>query len=133
LNDQPPSSWSDERIDQIIGNLLRTGVILATSVVLLGGIIFLIRHGSVPWTEFVDYRKSPEQGDPRLSTVSDVIQLALAGSGRGIIQLGVLLLIATPVARVVFSAIAFALQGDKTYVAVTLLVLSVLLFSLFAT
>ena len=51
--------------------------------------------------------------------------------GRGLIQLGVLLLIATPVARVVFSAWAFARQRDWTYVLVTLFVLAVLLFGLF--
>jgi uncharacterized membrane protein len=133
VNQPPPSSLSDERIDQVIGNLLRTGVILATTVVLVGGIVYLIRHGSAPWTEPVDYRKFQAGAEPRLGTIPGVIQLALSGSGRGIIQLGLLLLIATPVARVVFSAIAFAVQRDKTYVIVTLIVLSVLIFSLFAT
>jgi uncharacterized membrane protein len=47
------------------------------------------------------------------------------------VQLGVLLLIATPVARVAFSALAFARQRDYTYVALTLFVLAVLLCSLF--
>ena len=52
-------------------------------------------------------------------------------SGRGIIQLGFLLLIATPVARVIFAAVAFALERDMLYVGFTLLVLAVLLFGLF--
>jgi uncharacterized membrane protein len=46
-------------------------------------------------------------------------------------QLGLLLLIATPIVRVAFSAVAFALEGDKMYVLFTLLVLAVLLYSLF--
>jgi uncharacterized membrane protein len=45
-------------------------------------------------------------------------------------QLGLLLLIATPVARVAFSVFAFALQRDRLYVVVTLAVLGVLAFSM---
>ena len=51
-------------------------------------------------------------------------------SARAIIQLGLLLLIATPVARVLFSAIAFALERDSMYVVITLIVLAILLYSL---
>jgi uncharacterized membrane protein len=54
----------------------------------------------------------------------------LAGQGRGIIQLGLLFLIATPVARVVFSIFAFSVQRDRLYVVVTLTVLAILMFSL---
>ncbi len=133
MNEPAPSTWTDERIDGIIGNLLRFGVVLATAVVLVGGIVYLIRHGAEPWTELVDLRKFQSNAEPRLATFAGVIDMVLAGSGRGIIHLGVLLLIATPVARVVFSAVAFTLQRDKTYVVVTLIVLAVLIFSLFAT
>ena len=52
-------------------------------------------------------------------------------NGRAIIQLGLLLLIATPVARVLFSAIAFAIERDYMYVVITLIVLAILLYSLF--
>jgi uncharacterized membrane protein len=47
-----------------------------------------------------------------------------------VIQLGLLLLIATPVARVAMSLVAFILQRDRVYVVVTLIVLAVLIFSL---
>ena len=48
----------------------------------------------------------------------------------GLIQLGLLLLVATPVARVVFSVFAFARQHDLTYVVLTMMVLAVLIYSL---
>jgi uncharacterized membrane protein len=67
-----------------------------------------------------------------LRSVSGIIADARALSGRGIIQLGLLLLVATPVARVTFSVAAFALRRDRTYVVITLIVLSVLGFSLFS-
>jgi uncharacterized membrane protein len=63
--------------------------------------------------------------------VSAILHGALGMSGRAIIQLGLLLLIATPVARVLFSAIAFAIEHDYMYVFITLVVLAILLYSLF--
>ena len=52
------------------------------------------------------------------------------GRGRGVIQLGLLLLIATPIARVAFSVVGFALERDRMYVVFTLIVLAILLYSL---
>jgi uncharacterized membrane protein len=119
------SNWSDQRVEQFMGNLLRTGVLLAAAVVLVGGVHYLIQHGE----EVKDYGKF--EGEPEgLRTFSGIVRLALAGRSRGIIQLGLLILIATPVARVVFSVIAFLLQRDYTYVVLTLIVLGILLFSL---
>ena len=42
---QKPGTWNDQRIEIIIGTLLRTGVILAAAVVLFGGVVYLVRHG----------------------------------------------------------------------------------------
>jgi uncharacterized membrane protein len=48
-----------------------------------------------------------------------------------VIQLGILVLIATPVARVLFSMLGFGLEKDWMYVGVTAIVLVLLLYSLF--
>lgn len=119
------SSWTDERIDQILGNLLRAGVIIASSVVLLGALFYLARHG----TQIHDYRVFRGE-PPDLRGLRGIFQDAMALSGRGIIQLGIVLLLATPVARVLFSVFAFARQRDYTYVVVTMLVLAILLYSM---
>jgi uncharacterized membrane protein len=122
---QPSIAWTDQRVETIVANLLRAGVWLASGVVALGGIIFLVRHGrAMPqYARFV--------GEPfELRTVSGIIRGSATFHGRNIIQLGLLLLIATPVARVAFSVIAFALEHDRLYVVITLIVLAVLLFSL---
>jgi uncharacterized membrane protein len=118
--------WTDEQVEQVIGNLLRYGVLTAALVTLAGGVLFLIRHGGEP----ADHHLF--KGEPAdLRTVSGVVRDTLAGSSRGLIQLGLLLLIATPVGRVVFSVYAFLRERDWLYVVVTLFVLAVLLFSLF--
>jgi len=117
--------WTDQRVEVIIGNLLRAGVLLAAAVVLVGAAVYLVRHGSAA-PHYAVFRGEPTD----LRTPSGVIADAVALRGRGIIQLGLLLLLATPVARVAFSVFAFAMERDRLYVVVTLIVLAVLVFSL---
>lgn len=119
------SKWTEERMEGTISVLLRAGTLASTALVILGGVVYLVRHGnSLP--QYSVFRGEPAD----LVTVSGIVRDAFAGSGRGIIQLGLLVLIATPVARVAFSVVAFALQRDTLYVGVTLVVLAVLIFSL---
>jgi uncharacterized membrane protein len=124
----PMDATSDERIDQVIGNLLRFGVLVSALVVLAGGILYLDREGAKPATEQPAFHETSAHRRPPLAIIRDAWHLR---SG-GIIELGLLLLILTPIARVVFSVVAFALQRDWAYVAFTLLVLAILLYSLFS-
>ena len=117
--------WTDLRIELIIGSLLRAGVLLAASVVLIGGVLYLARHGH----DTIDY--TTFHGEPdALKSIPSVVEGVFSNHARAIIQFGLLLLIATPIARVLFSAIAFALEKDYMYVVITLIVLAVLLYSL---
>jgi uncharacterized membrane protein len=115
---------ADKRMDEIMGRLLRTGVILAASFVLAGGAVFLVRHPA-PVTNYRVFQGEPEE----LRTMPGIFHEALALRGRGLIQLGLLILIATPIARVAFSVVAFLYQRDWTYVTVTLIVLGLLVYS----
>jgi uncharacterized membrane protein len=123
---QTDPKWTDQQSEQLLGNLLRAGVILAAVVVLLGGIIFLARHG----TERADYREF-HLGAEDFRSVGGILQAVFEGRARGIIQLGLLMLIGTPVARVLLAAFAFQRQRDYLYVGVSLLVLALLAYSLF--
>lgn len=116
---------AEQRMDEIMGRLLRTGVILAAAFVLAGGGIYLARHPT-PVTNYGVFQGEPEE----LRTVSGIFHEALALKGRGLIQFGLLILIATPIARVAFSVVAFMYQRDWTYVVVTLIVLGLLVYSL---
>jgi len=123
---QAERDWTDQRIENILANLLRSGVLLSALVVLIGGVIYLIRHGHSP----VDFRVfRGESAD--LRSVRGTIRDALELRGQGIIQLGLLLLIATPVARVAFSIFGFTEERDGMYLVFTFIVFSVLLYSLF--
>lgn len=126
MNDKPRrSGMTDDRMEIWVGNLLRAGVLLAGAIVLIGGIIYLVRHGG----QLPDYRIF--HGQPsELRFVSGIFQEAISLGGRGVIQLGFLVLIATPVMRVLVSGVAFAMEHDWLYVVVVLIVLAVLLYSL---
>jgi len=117
--------WSDQNIEDIVGNLLRAGVTTSAAVVLAGGIIYLLRHGS-SHPDYHVFRGEPQD----LRTLSGIFHDAFTLHGRGIIQLGLLLLIATPVARVAFSIWGFAAERDRMYVVFTSVVLVILLYSL---
>lgn len=117
--------WKDRKIEVVLGNLLRIGVLLSAAVVLLGACIYLSRHAHEP----ADYRIF--RGEPsEYRTIPGVIRSVINDRGRGWIQLGLLLLIATPIARVAFSFAGFMLERDRMYVVFTLIVLAILLYSL---
>jgi uncharacterized membrane protein len=121
----PARQLDEKRFESFIGTLLRVGVILSAVVVFAGGIHYLLRYGSErqSWHEF--------HGEPdALRHVSGIVRYAAQLHSRGFIQLGLLILIATPVARVAFSVVGFALERDWFYVCVTLMVLALLLFGL---
>ena len=125
-----PQPWRDRRLEIILGNLLRTGVLISAAVVLSGACVYLFHHAH----ERADY--SVFRGEPsEYRTIPGVIRSVgnEQGRGRGLIQLGLLLLIATPIARVVFSILGFAIERDRLYVIFTVIVLAVLLYSFLGT
>jgi len=117
--------WTDRRIENIVGNLLRAGVLTSAALVATGALIFLVRHGGA-MANFRMFHGEPSD----YRTVRGILSDSFALQGRGIIQLGLLLLIATPVARVAFTIFGFAEENDRLYMAVASFVLLILLYSL---
>ncbi|MBD2773213.1 DUF1634 domain-containing protein [Iningainema tapete] len=116
---------NERQVEIFVGNLLRSGVLVATIVVFVGGFLYLIYHG-LEAPNYGIFRGEP----PIFRSPQGVATAVLSGRRRGIIQFGLLLLIATPIARVVFSLLAFVRQRDFLYVIITLIVLSGLIYSL---
>jgi uncharacterized membrane protein len=116
--------WNDERLERIISILLRTGVMLSATVVLLGGLGYLIRHGADA-ADYHVFRGAPEE----YRSVRAILHALGPSNFRAIIQLGLLLLIATPVARVAFALAGFVLERDRAYVVISSIVLAVLIYS----
>jgi len=112
---------TDERMDLIIGNLLRAGVVSAAAVVAAGGIWYLSADGKA----IADYRHFHNE-------IHGVRSLWSVSAPQLVILIGLTILIATPVARVAFSLAAFALERDRVYLGITAAVLAILVYSILA-
>lgn len=119
------SSWNDQKIEQIIGVLLRVGVSMSAALVFAAGVAYLWQnHGArVSYQQF--HGETAE-----LTSVAGVVRGAASLDALALMQLGLLILIATPVARVIFAGFAFAMEHDWLYVVVSLIVFAVLMATL---
>lgn len=114
----------DQDMTTVLGNLLRIGVLLSATIVLFGGVIFLIKHGSeIP--KYYFFKSEPR----RFRDITEIWKSAIQGRAGSIIQFGLLILIATPITRIMFSIIGYLLEKDYLYVAITITVLAIILFS----
>lgn len=118
-------AWNDKRMERVISTLLRTGVSLSAAVVFLGGACFLARHGNDP----ADYRVF-HGAQASFRTASGILKAIGSSDCLDIIQLGLLLLILTPIARVAFSLAGFVLERDRVYAGLTAVVLVILIYGL---
>ena len=119
------AKFDDARMEQMMGLLLRFGVVLASTVVLAGGAFYLQDHAR----ERADYGKFVAH-PLSLRHPGGLLHGMAKGDAAAIIEVGILLLIATPIARVVFAAVAFAIERDRLYVGISLVVLAVLLYGM---
>ncbi len=120
------TSWNDDKMRNIMGNLLRVGVVSAAALVLIGAILFFLQHNVIV-SNYHIFKSEPE----KLRKLHLILIQALHFRGSEIIQLGLIILIATPIARVFFSLIGFLFEKDWVYVVITTIVFIVLIFSLF--
>ncbi len=117
---------ADVATDQLIGRLLQAGVAVSAVVLLLGWALFLLKHGGEP-ADVRDFRNAP----PALSSVINVIQGALSLRAPALMQLGIVLLVATPVARVALTLVAFLRRREGVFALLSAIVLLILLYGLF--
>jgi uncharacterized membrane protein len=116
---------ADRRMEIAIGQMLRYGVILSGLVVALGGALYLGASKGVV-VSYASFRAAK----PELRTIAGIMHGVAAHDAASLIQLGILMLVATPIVRVVFCLVGFTLERDKTYIAISLLVLGILTYSL---
>jgi uncharacterized membrane protein len=118
-------NFKDTDIQSLIGKVLRGGMVLSMSIVFFGGIFYVIRHGhSIP--DYKTFKGIP----PFMQHAGSLVVAATNLKGQAIIQLGIVLLIATPIFRVICSTIGFVLEKDYLYVGISLLVLLIIFSSM---
>ncbi len=111
----------EKHFEDMISLLLRTGVIVSSIVVLIGGILYLLRSGALKPVYH------PFRGEPtNLCDLRGIVRGVFTRDPRNWMQFGLLLLVATPVARVALCVITFIKEEDRTYIFLTLIVFCVL-------
>ncbi|WDF54264.1 DUF1634 domain-containing protein [Mucilaginibacter sp. KACC 22063] len=118
---------ADQDIEQLIGIQLRAGVVTASIIVLIGGILYLIQSGGSLLPSYAHFGGEKAE----LTSFSAIWQAVIHFRAKGIITLGVVILMATPLLRIMFSLVGFAIEKDRMYVLITLFVLMVMAFSIF--
>jgi uncharacterized membrane protein len=105
------------RVQHWVHLSLVTGLVLSGGLLILGLVVALL------------------SGQPRLHgpppPLRDVLRAAAAGEGDALLQVGLLVLVATPVVRVAVLALGWGLSGDRRFMAVSLVVLALLAVSFF--
>lgn len=121
--------WAERDVELYIGKMLRYGVMLSCAITLIGGIVYFFQNKGGDTSRYLasDIPNEAFGVDLYLRELSTIIPRLLSFDGAAIIQFGVCVLIATPVIRVAFSAIAFLIEKDYLYVVITLLVLAIIL------
>jgi len=121
--------WTGKDMELFIGKLLRYGVMLACGITLFGGIIYLYQNHGMSMDRYMPTDDDlPFPGvEHYLREITTIIPRVISFDGAAIIQLGVCVLIATPIFRVAFSVIVFLIERDYMYVVITLIVLSIII------
>lgn len=123
--------YSDDKLETLISYTLRSGVLAAGSLGLLGGTLFFLTHPQLPSFAGFHGTDLPFHSPAAIflqafGTPGESAQLR----GLSIAQIGIMLLLATPVIRVVFSIFGFAAEKDRAYVLITSIVLIALCISI---
>lgn len=120
-------------MNNILGIVLRSGVVLSGLVIAIGAGLFFANHSMDDTSSYLAYNPSviPHGNFP--ASLSAIFSGIGSLDPAAIIQLGFLILLATPVARVALSLFLFGAEKDRLYVYITATVLVILLFSMLAT
>ncbi|MCJ0742255.1 DUF1634 domain-containing protein [Pedobacter montanisoli] len=116
---------TDKDIQTVIGNLLRIGVVLSMATVLIGAVIYLFGNAG----KTVEYHTF-DDAKVHLKSIKSIFTNLPALEGITIIQLGLLMLIFTPIARIVMAAVSFFIEKDYLYVLICIIVLLIIAMSL---
>lgn len=112
-------------LERAMGRMLQIGVLVAALVVLVGGVLYLAQEGGAR-PDYAHFQAAPTG----MVTIARIVKGTTRLDPRSVIELGMLLLIATPICRVLFGVVGFAVLRDKLYTMVSVVVLAILIFSL---
>lgn len=124
--DMTTEKFGEKDFQKMVGNVLRYGVWISLSVAFIGGIVYLVHHGS----DIENYSVFKENDRNIFEVITAVYNGVIQGRGESIIFFGVVLLFLTPVFRVLLSLFSFLLEKDYLYVVITAIVICIIIMSI---
>jgi len=115
------------KLEASIARVLRVGTLLSLCIIVVGAAVTLIQH-----PDYLDQAGGLDallQPHDNARTVDALASGLARGEGESVMLLGLLLLVVTPVMRVLLSAVAFLRVGDRAFTLLTTGVLILLLIS----
>jgi uncharacterized membrane protein len=115
---------TERTINSLLIIIIRILVFTSAAIVLTGGALYLCKYGlsTLHYSTF-------HGGESILISPIAILYGAFNFYPKAIIQLGLLLLIAIPLIRVILFLLLFLFQRDWLYCCITLFVISMLIFS----
>ena len=116
-------SFQDKDLQSFIGNLLRIGVVISMTILVVGLILYLFQSGK----NVIHYETFNAKNTFHFAPFWASLK---SGDSQAIMELGVMALISTPIARVLFTMIGFWMEKDRMYTIIAMIVLLIIAFSL---
>jgi uncharacterized membrane protein len=116
-------SFQDKDLQSFIGNLLRIGVVISMTILIAGLVLYLFQNGK----NVIHYETFNEKNTFHFA---DFWASLKSGDSEAIMELGIMALISTPIARVLFTMIGFWMEKDRLYTIIAMTVLLIITFSL---
>ncbi|MBQ0152517.1 MAG: DUF1634 domain-containing protein [Chryseobacterium sp.] len=120
-------NFTDVDLNRSVGNLLRLGVVLSVTISLVGFIKLFLEGFTMP-----KKYSMLDLGDTSEQVWTKFWESLIKGEGMAIIQLGILILIFTPLMRIIFALIGYLKEKDYVYVVISSIVLAIMTISFFA-
>ena len=119
-------TFTDVDLNRSVGNLLRLGIVLAVTTSIIGFVKLFLEGFKMP-------RKYTmlNMGTSSEKVWGHFWETLCKGEGMAIIQLGILMLIFTPLMRIIFALIGYLKEKDYTYVIISSIVLAIMAISFF--
>lgn len=114
-------------IQLLIARTLRWGVGIACALAVVGGAMFLWQHGGEPMKDYTHFPADAESSRTAYTTLEGIFSGVMGLTAVGWIQLGVVVLLLTPMMRVALSLVDFVKERDWLYAFITAVVLAVII------
>ena len=122
-----------DTMNNVVGNALRVGVVSSAVIILFGTALLMANKGLSTTSNDLTYNNGQVPHGSFNISLSGLFNGLASLQPYSIIELGVIVLLATPLTRVIISVFLFAAEGDKIFVYITAVVLILLLFSMLVT